>query len=690
MTTSTLLIEIGTEELPPTGLLKLSKAFSENINRQLCEIGISCGRLKLFSTPRRLALTIEEIPEVLEGRLEVRRGPSTQAAFDAQNQPTKAALGFARSCQVSLSELGRTSTSDGEWLCFEKKTEDRFIKEILPNVILKSLNDLPIAKKMRWGDGEHEFVRPIEWITVMLGTRFFNMTILGINSGNFTKGHRFHTAENITLTDANSYEKILETEGHVIPCFRKRQEKILTQIANNKLSISGTVDVTPALLEEVTALVEWPNLISGKFDRHFLGLPDEVLISSMQKHQKYFPVRDNQGTLTNTFVTISNIESKDATVIQKGNERVIRPRLSDAQFFFKTDTAVALASHGDRLALMLFEKRLGSLQDKTHRVCHVAVQICTLFDAPQKLVEEAALLSRCDLLTDMVGEFPDLQGVIGGHYASLEGLDKEVCNALTDFYRPRFSGDGIPATGVGQCISLADKVDTLVGIFGLGLKPTGDKDPYALRRAALGLIRIVLEAKIPIDLQTLIRLAIEQYSSMKLDSKTEQDLITFILERMRVYELNKGVLSDVYDTVKSKKLSQPLDIKERLHAVTQFSKLSSAISLAAANKRIANILKKAPLVTTSDIDKTLLIDKAELALATKMSELSPTLEQLYSDGQYVSYFSLLEELSQPVDLFFKEVMVMCDDDSIRNNRLQLLGAVHKLFTQVADIGQLKN
>ena len=688
--TSTLLIEIGTEELPPKGLLKLSQAFSGNINQQLLDLGISCGRLKSFSTPRRFALTIENIPKILKGRVEVKRGPSLQAAFDPENKPTQAALGFARSCQVSVPELGRISTAEGEWLCFEKKIDDRPIEVILQSVIQKSLHELPISKRMRWGDGEHEFIRPIEWITVMLGAHFFNMTILGTNSGNFTKGHRFHTAKNIMLADSDSYEKILETNGYVIPCFNKRQDKIVAAIANSATIINGTVDVLPELLEEVTALVEWPNLIFGKFDKHFLELPEEVLISSMQKHQKYFPVRDDEGTLTNTFVTISNIESKNATVIREGNEKVIRPRLSDAKFFFETDTAVTLESHGRRLALMLFEKRLGSLQDKTYRVRDIAIEISNLFDAPSDLVEKVALLSRCDLLTEMVREFPDLQGIIGGHYASIEGLNKEVCTALSDFYRPRFSGDNIPATHIGQCVSLADKIDTLVGIFGLGLKPTGDKDPYALRRTALGLIRIILEAEIPIDLKVLIKLALEKYTSIKLDPNTEKELIAFILERMHVYELNNGIPSDVYATVQNRELHQPLDIKQRLHAVIEFSKLSSAISLAAANKRMANILKKAPVVTTIDIDKTLLLDKAELTLAAKMSELSPALDKLYSDGKYVAYLTSLEELSRPIDLFFKDVMVMCDDDAVRNNRLQLLISVHKLFTQVADIGQLKN
>jgi glycyl-tRNA synthetase beta chain len=685
--TSTLLIEIGTEELPPKGLLKLSKAFSDSINQQLLDLGISCGQLKSFSTPRRLALTIENIPKKIKGKVEVKRGPSIEAAFNSENEPTQAALGFARSCQSSVPELGRILTAEGDWLCFEKKTEDRPIEVILQNMIVKSLHDLPISKRMRWGDGKHEFA--IQWVTVMLGSRFFNMTILGINSSNFTKGHRFHTTKNITLADADSYEKILETDGYVIPCFNKRQDKILAEIAKNSSILNGTVDVIPELLEEVTALVEWPKLVFGNFDKHFLELPEEVLISSMQKHQKYFPVRDDEGKLTNKFVTISNIESKNAAVIREGNERVIRPRLSDAKFFFEKDTATTLESNGKRLSLMLFEKRLGSLQDKTYRVRNIAIEISYLFDVPNDLVETVALLSRCDLLTEMVGEFPDLQGIIGGYYASIDGLNSEVCNALSDFYRPRFSGDNIPHTHLGQCVSLADKIDTLVGIFGLDLKPTGDKDPYALRRAALGIIRIILEAEVPIDLQVLIKLSLEKYESTELDTNTQKDLIAFMLERMRIYELSNGVPSDVYDTVQSKVLFKPLDIRKRLQAAIEFSKLESAKSLVAANKRIANILKKAPSVKDIQLDKTLLLDEAELTLATKISDLSPDLNKLYLDGKYVAYLTSLEELSGPIELFFKDVMVMSDDEAIRNNRLQLLKTVHKLFVQVVDIGHLK-
>jgi len=684
-----LLIEVGTEELPPKSLKKLCLAFSDNIAKLLTKTGVQIGDSIAYATPRRLSICIKNVAEKQNDRIDERKGPSTAHAYDEKGEPTKAATGFARSCGVDLSELSTTKSSEGEWLYHSQKIEGIALNKILPDLILEALKTLPVAKKMRWGDKKDEFVRPIQWLVILHGERLVPATVMGVNSGNVTRGHRFHGQEKIVIPNAESYEEELRVKGCVIPSFEKRKGRILDQIQRVNERLNGKIELDDDLLDEVVGLVEWPTLIMGSFDKHFLSLPDEVLISSMQKHQKYFPVRSNEDILTNDFVTVCNIESIDPDIVRLGNERVIRPRLADAEFFFQTDTSKSLESHQEYLGRMTFQKKLGTLLDKTKRITVIANEISEVCKAKQINTTRAAQLARCDLLSEMVGEFPDLQGVMGSYYAEKDGENPEVCLAIKEFYHPRFSGDTIPSTATGRCITLADKIDSIVGLFGVGLAPTGDKDFYALRRAAVGVFRIIVESNIEIDLQNLISIATNQFNKISFPDKITVDILTFIDDRMRAYYLDTGLPIDTFNSIPSLKIISPMEKDRRIKAVNEYRELPEARSLSAANKRITNILKKSVEKNRGAWNQKLLIDDSEKKLAEKISSLRPQLETLFNERKYVGYMKKLAELNDAVNNFFESVMIICDEKDIQHNRVALLHDLQDLFGKIADIGKIQ-
>ncbi|MCB1747283.1 MAG: glycine--tRNA ligase subunit beta [Gammaproteobacteria bacterium] len=685
---ATLLVEIGTEELPPKALLRLSTAFAAGIEKALAGAGFAYEAIVPYAAPRRLAVSVSALGERQPDRVEQRRGPAVKAAFDADGNPTKAALGFARSCGVEVEALGRVSSGNGEWLAFEAEIPGRTIDAVLGEMVEQALAGLPIPKRMRWGAGEVEFVRPVHWVVALYGSAVVPCTVLGLTAGRTTQGHRFHHGGSIALADAADYVETLAGSGHVLADFAQRRARILAQVAAWCDEHGLTAVLDPELVDEVTALVEWPAVIGGSFDAAFLALPEEALIASMQGHQKYFPLRDRDGRLANRFLTVSNIESTDPALVQDGNERVIRPRLADADFFYRTDRARPLAERVAGLADMLFEKRLGSLADKTARVERLAARIAAACGAEPAVVERAAHLARADLLSAMVGEFPELQGTMGGYYAAADGEDAAVATALGEFYQPRFAGDVIPASPAGRAIALADKLDSLVGIFGIGLAPTGDKDPYALRRAALGSLRILIEGDIDLDLLELIEVARAIYGEVALAEDTAAQVYAYMRERLRGYYQDRGIPGDVCAAVLANDPTAPREIARRIDAVAAFREHAAAAALAAANKRIGNILKKLDGPAPGAWSAARLVDDAERALAAAIETLMPEVEAAFAAHAYDTYLARLASLRGPVDRFFDEVMVMCEDAALRDNRLALLNQLHGLFGRVADIGRL--
>ena len=683
-----LLVELGTEELPPKALLNLSEAFSAGLAKQLRAAGFEFAALTSYATPRRLAVRIESIAAEQPERVESRRGPAVSAAFDARGAPSKAAQGFARSCGVEVTALARLKSDEGEWLSYQQRVAGRRLSDLLPGMVKLALAALPIPKRMRWGAHNAEFVRPAHWLVMLHGAEVIAGEVLGLQANRVTRGHRFMHGAAISLAHADDYEARLAHPGHVIASFGARRARVRELVETTAASEGGSAVIDDALLDEVTALVEWPVPVCGSFDQHFLELPSEVLIASMQGHQKYFPIRDVHGELRNRFITLANLESQAPDAIRAGNERVIRPRLSDASFFYRTDLAKRLDSRLPGLDSMMYEKRLGSLGDKTRRIVSLAASLAGTCGADAALASRVAELSRCDLLSDLVGEFPELQGTMGRYYAAADGEHADVSHALGEFYQPRFSGDAIPASAVGRCVALADKLDSLVGIFGIGSAPTGDRDPFALRRAAIGMLRIVIEADIALDLRAAIDVALTSYAGVKLAADTAEQVYAFVRERLRGYYLERGTPNDVCAAVFANDPSAPAEVARRLLAVSDFRALPAAQALAAANKRIANILKKLDTPPVDSIDATLLTDNAERELAARYAALAPQAEQLFMAREYTRYMELLAGLREPVDAFFDGVMVMCEDAALRTNRLALLARLHALFTRVADIARL--
>ncbi|OOZ40095.1 glycine--tRNA ligase subunit beta [Solemya pervernicosa gill symbiont] len=689
-TSNDLLIEIGTEELPPKALKRLIDAFERGVTEGLKGASLSYGEIKAYAAPRRLALLIAELQGAQADRQVERRGPAVAAAFDDEGNPSKAAQGFARSCSVEVDQLEKQETKKGAWLVHRATETGRATPELIPAIIEEALAKLPIPKRMRWGSLDVEFVRPVHWLVLLFGDEVIDAEILGAKSGRESHGHRFHHPDTLYLGEPAAYAPLLETEGHVIADYATRREAIRAQVMKTAEELGGKAIIDDGLLEEVTALVEWPVAVSGSFEERFLEVPAESLISSMQDHQKYFPVVNEDGQLMPHFITISNIESQDVEQVRAGNERVIRPRLSDAEFFWNQDRKQPLSAHQESLKTVVFQKQLGTLFEKSERVAAVSTYLAGLLGVDSDQARQAALISKCDLMTNMVYEFTDLQGIMGRYYANHDGLPESVANAMDEQYMPRQAGDQLPAGSVGQVLAIADRVDTMLGIFAIGQKPTGTKDPFALRRAALGLLRIIIERGLDIDLHELLKVSAEQLCG-KVDKAADavDETLDYMLERLKAYYGDQGISSDVIEAVLACRPTRPLDFDRRIRAVSAFRNLTEAESLAAANKRIGNILKKSNEQIPESVDAAVLSETAEQALAGELNRLHSDVLPLFESGDYEGALTQLAALREPVDTFFDNVMVNAEDELLRKNRLALLRQINQLFLRVADISLLQ-
>jgi glycyl-tRNA synthetase beta chain len=687
------LIEIGTEELPARGLCALSEALRDAIVAEFAKAGLTHGETAVYATPRRLAVLASELLcQQPERRLE-RRGPPLSQAFDDDGEPTKAALGFARSCGVELSYLDRLETPEGGWLVFRTTEAGQPTKSLLEGIMHEALARLPVAKRMRWGNLSQEFVRPVHWLVLLLGEDVAEIEVLGVVSGRTTRGHRFHAPGPLTIAKPGEYAALLYENGHVIADFATRREMIRRQVEEAAEALGGRALVDEELLEEVTALVEWPVAIAGSFDAEFLKLPAALLIAVMKGNQRYFSVVDEAGAIQPHFITVCNIESKHPQSVRQGNERVIRPRLRDAVYFYERDQQRPLESYLEQLQEVVFQEKLGSVYDKSRRVSRLSAHIAIAMGAARddvELARRAGLLCKCDLVTEMVGEFPELQGYMGREYAAQSGEPESVALALEEAYLPRFAGDRVPLSTIGRAVAIADKLDTLVGIFALGQTPTGDRDPFALRRAALGIVRIIIEGELDLDLRKLLSAAAEEYPDCTNSANTVEQAFEFILERLRAYFAEQGITPDVFNAVLARQPTRPYDFARRLWAVNQFRTLPEAASLAAANKRIGNILRQAASHEHVQVNEALLKEDAEWNLAAKLVGLTPRVKDMQQSGDYAAALSHLAGLGAPVDQFFDQVKVMVEENAVRENRLALLHQIHSLFLETADISRLQS
>ena len=683
------LFELGTEELPPVALLGLSQALTQGVINRLQKAGLSYRAIQSYGTPRRLALLITDLLVQQPDRLQERRGPALAAAFDGNGQPTKAAEGFARSCGVTVEQLGRQETEKGTWLVFQATEPGKSTQALLPEIIIDSLAGLPIPKRMRWGALKEEFVRPVHWAVALWGDEVLPMTILGVATGRETRGHRFHHPASLPIPTPQVYESTLADRGKVIADFTKRRTQIIHQLQIAAQDIGGIPVLDDALLDEVTGLVEWPVPVMGAFSPEFLQVPQEALISTMKGKQKYFPLVDKQGQLLPHFITISNIESLDPKKVQEGNNRVVRPRLADAAFFWKQDQLRPLASRIENLKGVVFQDKLGTLYDKATRVASIAAIIAQQLASDPILANRAAQLAKCDLLTDMVGEFPELQGIMGRHYARLDGETVEVSVAIEEHYLPRFAGDQLPQTVLGKALAIADRLDTLVGMFGIGAPPTGDRDPFGLRRAALGILRISIEGNLDLDLLALLEQSVTGYGALLTQSDTVEQVYTFIIERLRTYYGEQGIRPDTFEAVAAKRPARPVDFDKRIRAVHVFRLLPEATSLTAANKRIRNILRPIEGDITGTISPTLLQEVAERNLADQYEVYYQQTNPLFEQRDYQGALTQLAGIRDGVDVFFEQVMVMAEDEAVRQNRLILLKKVGDMFLRIADISCLQ-
>jgi glycyl-tRNA synthetase beta chain len=685
------LVEIGTEELPPKSLLALSAAFAEGVARGLDDAGLPHQAVERFATPRRLAVRVRRLAERQPDRPLEKRGPPLKAAFDASGAPTQAASAFARGCGVEVGALERVETPKGAWLVFRGTESGARTVDLLPGIVVASLDALPIAKRMRWGAGEAQFVRPVHWVVMLFGREVIEQEILGIRPSNVTYGHRFMAPKPIRLATPLAYVRQLHKRGRVLVDVHERRETIRQGVMAAAIELGGTAVIDDALLDEVTGLVEWPVPLAGRFDAKFLELPAEVPIATMQDHQRYFPVRNAAGQLMPWFVTVSNIESSDPSQVVAGNERVVRPRLSDAAFFYATDRQQRLDARCDALRRVTFQTQLGSLFDKVERVRGLARAVAQAIGGDPALADRAAQLSKCDLLTNMVGEFPELQGLMGRYYAQHDGEHAEVAEALREQYLPRFAGDELPATRTGMAVAIADKLDTISGIYATGQKPTGTRDPFGLRRAALGLLRISIERGLNLDLQQLIVQALASLPFRAPDA-AQVEVYDYIIERLRAYYVEGGagitVTPEMFDAVLATRPASPLDFDARLRALVRFLQLPDAASLAAANKRIANILRKTNEAVGDAVDAGLLIDPAEQVLAEQVTAIARDVEPRFAARDYTPALQELAALRKAVDDFFDSVMVMADDPALRANRLALLKRMRGLFMRAADLSRL--
>jgi len=685
------LVEIGTEELPPKALRSLMTAFADALADGLTRERLSHEGVTGYASPRRLAVLVSDLAFTQEDRETQQKGPPVSMAIDDAGKPTKTGLAFAKKCGVDFGALERIENKKGEWLGYVAVEKGQTAAALLPEIVLHALNALPIPRRMRWGNRDIEFVRPVHWLLMLHDKDTVPGSMLGVQSGNVSRGHRFHAPGEIKITEPGKYLSLLERKGFVIADFDARRDKIVDAIAEEANKANGTAVADPALVDEVTALTEWPVAMTGRFDESFLELPKEVIIATLTGHQRYFPIVDEQVDLLPAFITIANLESKEPDKVRIGNERVIQPRLADAAFFWVTDRQSPLAARVDALENVVYQKGLGSMHDKCIRNAALATLIAKQLEVDTEMVTRAAVLAKCDLLTGMVGEFPELQGVMGGYYAASSGEDEAVATAIGEQYLPRFAGDDLPTSGVGQVLAVADKLDTLAGIFVLGKKPSGKRDPFGLRRAALGVIRILIEKSLDIDFAEAIKAAIVQQPAVGADHGVLREaLYDFIVDRLRRYYLDQDatISTEMFEAVRAKRPASLTDFDERLKAVAAFSRLEPAASLAAANKRTANILRQAEYDGSGKLDPALLEDVAEKALYEALKTTEKKVRPLLEKRAYTEALTKLSSLRPAIDTFFDEVMVMTDDEEVRHNRLALLAELRAQFLNIADVSRL--
>ena len=688
MTTQNFLVEIGTEELPPKALKTLATSFADNVEAELNQAGLSFDKIEWFAAPRRLAVKVLNLATQQPSKEIEKRGPAVSAAFDAEGKPTKAAEGWARGCGITVEQAERIATDKGEWLVHRAKIEGQPTKNLLNDIVANALAKLPIPKPMRWADKTVQFIRPVHTVTMLLGDELIEGEILGVASARTIRGHRFLGEKEFEIQHADQYPQLLREKGSVVADFNERKAEILAKSQAKATALGGVADIEESLLEEVTSLVEYPNVLAAKFEERFLAVPPEALVYTMKGDQKYFPIYDKDGKLLPHFIFVSNINPEDPTAIIEGNEKVVRPRLTDAEFFFKTDLKQKLVDRLPRLETVLFQQQLGTLKDKTDRIEQLAGEIAKQIGADEAKAKRAGLLSKCDLMTNMVFEFTDTQGVMGMHYARHDGEDEEVAVALNEQYMPRFAGDELPKSLVASAVALADKFDTLTGIFGIGQAPKGSADPFALRRAALGALRIIVEKNLPLDLEDLVKKSAALFGDKLTNQNVVTDVVDFMLGRFRAWYQDEGIAVDVIQSVLARRPTRPADFDARVRAVSHFRTLDSAEALAAANKRVSNILAKAD-AAIGEINLTACVEPAEKALAEAVLALRTEVQPLIAQGDYTAVLDKLANLRAPVDSFFDNVMVNAEDPALRQNRLAILNTLQGLFLQVADISVLQ-
>ncbi|MDH5906197.1 glycine--tRNA ligase subunit beta [Vibrio splendidus] len=687
------LIELGTEELPPTALRSLAEAFASNFEAGLKTAELSHEGIKWYAAPRRLALKVTALAEGQADKVVEKRGPAISVAFDAEGNATKAAQGWARGNGITVEQADRLKTDKGEWLLFKQEVAGKPVQELVMDIAAKALAGLPIPKAMRWGNSDIQFIRPVKTLTVLLGDELVEGKILGVASARTIRGHRFMGEQEFTIDSADQYPAILEERGKVMADYDARKAIILADAKKAADAVGGIADLEDDLVEEVTSLVEWPVVLTAKFEQEFLKVPSEALVYTMKGDQKYFPVYsheigDAERSLLPNFIFVSNIESKEPRHVIEGNEKVVRPRLADAEFFFNTDRKRPLIDRLAELDQAIFQKQLGTIKDKTDRITELAGYIAEQIDADVEKSKRAGLLAKCDLMTSMVFEFTDTQGVMGMHYATHDGENEQVALALYEQYMPRFAGDTLPSTGISSAVAMADKLDTIVGIFGIGQAPKGS-DPFALRRASLGVLRIIVENGYNLDLTDLIGKAKELLGDKLTNDNVEADVIDFMLGRFRAWYQDAGFSVDIIQAVLARRPTKPADFDQRVKAVSHFRELEAAEALAAANKRVGNILAKFDGDLPAEIDLALLQEDAEKALAENVEVMTEALEPAFATGNYQEALSKLADLREPVDAFFDNVMVMADDEALKKNRLTLLNNLRNLFLQIADISLLQ-
>ncbi|WP_017443877.1 glycine--tRNA ligase subunit beta [Gayadomonas joobiniege] len=689
MTQENLLIEIGTEELPPKALRKLAEAFAQNITAGLNSAELAYDSVQWLASPRRLAVKVIALADKQEDKVVEKRGPAIAAAYDKDGNPTKAALGWARGNGIELSQAETLETEKGAWLLYKAQVSGQPVADLIPEIAAQALAKLPIPKPMRWGSSDVQFIRPVHTATIFYGEQAIKANLLGVETSNQLLGHRFHANGLVTIQHADEYVNILK-EAYVVADFNERKQQIKAQVEAKAAELGGVADVDEDLLEEVTGLVEWPVVLVASFEEKFLAVPDEALIYTMKGDQKYFPVLDKNGALMNKFIFISNIESRDPSQVIQGNEKVVRPRLADAEFFFNTDRKKTLESRLDSLKTVLFQQKLGTLYEKSERISQLAGYIAEQIGADVNQAKRAGLLCKTDLMTEMVMEFTEVQGVMGMHYARHDGEAEAVALAMNEQYKPKFAGDTLPQSGVSCAVALADKFDTLAGIFGIGLLPKGDKDPFALRRAALGALRIIVENALPLDINQLVDRALAEFGNKLDNASAKEDITDFIFARFRSWYQDQGYPVEIIQAVLEQRPAEPVDFDARVKAVSEFKKLDAAEALAAANKRVSNILAKNPAQLPASVNSELLEQDEEKALYAQVSQLQTELAPVFAQNDYQRALSQLAELRGAVDAFFDNVMVMAEDEAVRLNRLLILFELRNLFLKVADISVLQN